>query len=127
MEPYFKQPELPPDCKYLEPLIKGYERDWKWVPISLNSLHFFVFLVGVITIRMLKRTSARYWTIKVNGVDWHVAFGLLNPGNVIWNGFSWGWTVIKHLGRLEWSSPFESVLVGTTISFVFLTDSLLMK
>jgi hypothetical protein len=29
MEPYFKQPELPLDCKYLEPLIKGYERDWK--------------------------------------------------------------------------------------------------
>ena len=29
MEPYFKQPELPLDCKYLEPLIEGYERDWK--------------------------------------------------------------------------------------------------
>lgn len=29
MEPYFKQPELPSDCKFLEPLIKGYERDWK--------------------------------------------------------------------------------------------------
>ena len=29
MKPYFKQPELTLDCKYLEPLIKGYERDWK--------------------------------------------------------------------------------------------------
>ena len=29
MEPYFKQPELPDDCKFMEPYIKGYERDWK--------------------------------------------------------------------------------------------------
>ncbi|XP_045024052.1 uncharacterized protein LOC116929374 isoform X7 [Daphnia magna] len=32
MEPYFKQPELPNDCKFLEPLIKGYERDWNCGP-----------------------------------------------------------------------------------------------
>jgi hypothetical protein len=53
-------------------------------PDFIKFLAFFCFFfVGVITIRMLKRTSARYWTIKVDGVDWHVAFGLLNPGNVM--------------------------------------------
>lgn len=29
MEPYFKQPDLPDDFKFMEPYIKGYERDWK--------------------------------------------------------------------------------------------------
>lgn len=29
MEPYFKQPELPDDFKFMEPYIKNYERDWK--------------------------------------------------------------------------------------------------
>lgn len=29
MQPYFQQPELPPDFKFMEPYIKGYERDWK--------------------------------------------------------------------------------------------------
>lgn len=45
MEPYFKQPELPNDCKFLEPLIKGYERDWKWVPIFIIifSIYLFIF------------------------------------------------------------------------------------
>lgn len=29
MEPYFKQPELPDDFKFMESYIKSYERDWK--------------------------------------------------------------------------------------------------
>ena len=29
MLPYFQQPELPADFKFMEPYIKGYERDWK--------------------------------------------------------------------------------------------------
>ena len=29
MDQYFKQPPLPPDFKFMEPYIKGNERDWK--------------------------------------------------------------------------------------------------
>lgn len=29
MLPYFQQPELPANFKFMEPYIKGYERDWK--------------------------------------------------------------------------------------------------
>lgn len=29
MTPYFKQPELPADFKFMEPYIKCNERDWK--------------------------------------------------------------------------------------------------
>ena len=29
MEPYFKQPQLPANYKYMEPYFRNYERNWK--------------------------------------------------------------------------------------------------